>query len=458
VGHLYFDQADGNLYFRNSTTGAVTGPLGTGGSTPALGSPTAVYLEAAPRGNDGTGTRGDSSKPFATLQAALNACVDFDTIFVGVGDFHQGAVSTVWPAALNNLTIKGKGSTLSRLTGLGGAVILPFTAPAQFFVLLDGLSIETKGIAGRCILANGTGYGGAYFDQGLYLRDVRMSSDVTAVEAKFVSRGALIDVNTTQGGDVTLDTSNFTLVRSLRMDSAQTLTLRWDDDAADRPSIFRQELRFHDSDLGTIALSGQPWVYFCKGNRAVQMVSPSLTAALSGAPANVEYHGEIEEVIISGIPITPYPQTWNFDQTHFRAPGGKAEWGQTGVTVNRQIVSLRGATGPGQSSAGGPTNVTAKAGIDLYSDISGLCNLATTLDGTHTPRRLNKTGNMVNGVAAIGYGLTAASAPHHAYASVDIAGTGGMSITSTATTATITADNAPLPAGANVTVYCVWDI
>jgi hypothetical protein len=33
-----------------------------------------------------------------------------------------------------------------------------------------------------------------------------------------------------------------------------------------------------------------------------------------------------------------------------------------------------------------------------------------------------------------------------------------MSITSTATTATITADNAPLPAGANVTVYCVWDI
>jgi len=31
TGHLYFDQADGNLYFRNSTTGVVVGPLSGGG-------------------------------------------------------------------------------------------------------------------------------------------------------------------------------------------------------------------------------------------------------------------------------------------------------------------------------------------------------------------------------------------------------------------------------------------
>lgn len=71
-------------------------------------------------GNDATALRGSLTQKFATIQAALDAAQEGDTVWVGPGFY---AENITWPET-NRVTLQGFGATETAIVGSAGATVL----------------------------------------------------------------------------------------------------------------------------------------------------------------------------------------------------------------------------------------------------------------------------------------------------------------------------------------------
>jgi hypothetical protein len=124
-------------YIEQTTPGAGNG--GGGGFS------TGVYVDVA--GDDITGERGDPSKPFLTLAAALAASASGDTIFVGPGSF---------PAAFTWLDSRALAGSGVGATVVGNLTYSPTGGTSVFFsaqdLTLGSVTIDATGKTGGSIL------------------------------------------------------------------------------------------------------------------------------------------------------------------------------------------------------------------------------------------------------------------------------------------------------------------
>lgn len=185
-GALYFDAADQQLYAIDAA-GVTVGPLGGGGGGGGVTAANVVYVQTpANGGNNGTGVRGDSSKPFATLAAALGAALNGDIVSLGAGSFTgPGDLNTANPS-LNSITIVGQGQKDTLIVSPGAELFITDYATNnvvwQKFVLAR-VGLVGSGLA-NILTADGSGAPSATFfprsaSTGFALFDVDLSQGGT---------------------------------------------------------------------------------------------------------------------------------------------------------------------------------------------------------------------------------------------------------------------------------------
>lgn len=117
----YFDL--GTLKWKVSESGAAyVDVIGGGAAIVGLGG--TCYVSTA--GNDGTAVRGNMALPFLTVQAALNAALSGDTVYIGPGTFTEN----ISIPTLDVLSIIGSGIGSTVLTDAVG-LTLDYTATGQ---------------------------------------------------------------------------------------------------------------------------------------------------------------------------------------------------------------------------------------------------------------------------------------------------------------------------------------
>lgn len=111
---------------------------------------TVTYV--ATNGSDATGERGNVLRPFATIQAAVSACQDDDTIFVAPGDYAPFVVPPT-----RSLTIAGQGAPgqVRIAAAVPGCVWAPDDAQPRRLVL-ENLWIENS-LPGPAVFVAGSG-------------------------------------------------------------------------------------------------------------------------------------------------------------------------------------------------------------------------------------------------------------------------------------------------------------
>ncbi len=136
-------------------------------------------------GNDVTAQRGNDNRPFATIQAAINAMLTSDTVWIAPQAFTLTAALTV-PATVVTGSIRGMpapSSGLSVSTSLRrfGANVFDFGANLGISnFLLHGLNINGN------IVADGSAYAaGTYFTNGLLIDSCTYGTGLTVI-AKYV--------------------------------------------------------------------------------------------------------------------------------------------------------------------------------------------------------------------------------------------------------------------------------
>lgn len=164
-GILYFDSGDQQLYAIDAA-GATVGPIGVGGGGGVTASNAIWVQTAANGGDDGTGTRGDSTKPFKTIQAALQVAVNGDILYIGTGSFDGPGDIAAYRPGLTDISIVGAGRELTVLVdpGPGNTIDLSGAQWSRFW-----LGRLTVSAAQYAVLADGSAYAaGAYLSSGAY--------------------------------------------------------------------------------------------------------------------------------------------------------------------------------------------------------------------------------------------------------------------------------------------------
>lgn len=149
TGTLYFDSADDQLYIIDGA-GATVGPItsGGGGGTGVVASNVLYVQTPANGGDDATGTRGDSTKPFSNIGPALAAANNGDVILVGTGLFEAPVQISNWNATLLDITIIGSGCDNTIIA----APFTPFPAAAFTFNYVADLVIWQRFVLRSCSL------------------------------------------------------------------------------------------------------------------------------------------------------------------------------------------------------------------------------------------------------------------------------------------------------------------
>lgn len=293
-GHLFFDDSDGQLYFRRSDTGAIVGPLGAGGGGAVVGPSNAVFVDVA--GNNGTAVRGDRSKPFLTYTAALAACLDGDTIFIGPGHFPVPA-TPVPPVVVTHLSILGSGRDVTFLDGAAGVDTISLDGIAFDDLVVSDLTSTTLVGGKACLISGATvgGIGNGPVSRGITLSRLRLLAAGDALNMEFVGRFALTDIIcglvSSGTGDVRINTCGITPGTNVLdgMTVAGSFFPSWDDDHADKPGT-RSYLSIRDLHVaGSVSMVGQPLLIWddCTVDN---YLSGQLTEAGSGATAESTFN------------------------------------------------------------------------------------------------------------------------------------------------------------------------
>jgi hypothetical protein len=433
-GQVFFDSADGQFYARRSDTGAIVGPIGTGGGGSPAGPLQAVYLAAAPRGNDGTGTRGDPTLPFLTLKAAIAACQSGDVLYIGPGTFPITAAIDVpvWPLGLDALSIVGSGRGVTILSMFGAPVAgmhLINPVPTAFYLEVADLTAQTGfGAAGSHVInADGSGGGGSFMDPftggGLFLRNVILSASggggAHALHARFCA-AIFIDGFLSLTGETHFLTSNVIMCSNARFFATNIF---WDDDDVDRPSIGRAGSDFDATSFGAaLVIGGQADVVASESCKASLLTTG---ASLSQAPVSLEvprleYRGSVTgNVVFDGVsswPDATVNMSINF--SGMRCSGTFAI--RKAGTVNpANPVQMRGAFVQGA--------LTARQGMDVtaHGALMGTALFATPdPTGSITPSQWVGVGFVAvgPGPTVVPFGFRAQAAPITALAGANALG------------------------------------
>jgi hypothetical protein len=368
-----YPKNDNRLYYKNAL-GVEYGPLDTGGGGGgAVGFGNAVYLCPPPRGNDGTGTRGDATKPFATLKAAIAACQSGDILYIAPGQFTIAVVADlpVWAPGLTRLFVKGSGLDI---TGSSGTVIKNtigdashvFAPPNTVLSLgISDLFASTTG-TGRALYCDGTGAGGNYLggnlNGGLYLSNCAfLSSGGTSATMKYVGIGRVTNVFFEIGGSAVTEmvTSNFIEIRGTTFGK---LFFNRQGTDPDRPTAFLAESDFYDCAWhNDVELSGQSQIqFFGCDMRAIRGLN--LSAIVGAAPRIRVYDGFVDLFDFQA-PTRELPDT-SESSREFSVRGtwvnSSAKF-KVGGATNRWDVDFRGSTVENIAFS----NIIADQGIDL---------------------------------------------------------------------------------------------
>lgn len=427
-GSIYFDQADGQLYFRDAATGAVVGPLGGGGGVPnplnlkqlgvvgpAAPGDTNLYASTADKklysidalgivsgplgaalgwgagsvgpgvnyvdpiaGNDATAQFYNLRAPYKTVQAAINDAVDGDYIFLGPGTHFCPAVLNL--SALVDITIVGCGVGV---TVLDTAAVGNFIAPPVPFGKLRLLNMSIHSKNGSCVVLNGTGGGGAYMTQ-VVLHDLEITSDAaSALYMQYV--GGLDIANVVAvgpGGVIAFDTVTFLEPCRDFICVGSAFRLGWDEASADKPSSGRSQMVFQNTTIASgMQVNGQPDALFTQGCSAVSMTTAAGLTAIGGAAPRMKFYGSLDGYVsfpagAGGIPDTATVQTWDFTGAVIRGDdgfGNALRFGLQGAAANAQTVFAQNArVGAGRFVFAEPNITILAGGVNEDAQFGGL--------------------------------------------------------------------------------------
>jgi hypothetical protein len=149
-GILYFDSGDQQLYVIDAA-GATVGPIGGGGGGGGITAANVLYVQTVANGGDNaTAARGDSTKPYSTIAAALADALDGDVLLLGAGSFiGPGSVYASNPT-LKDISIIGQGQKLTSVTasGAGPCFEMTYGSPAPNLVEWEQLVLARLTLIG----------------------------------------------------------------------------------------------------------------------------------------------------------------------------------------------------------------------------------------------------------------------------------------------------------------------
>lgn len=319
-------------------TGVVVGPLAT------------VYVEPPTplgRGSDLTGTRGDASRPFATLTAAFGAMQSGDTMVLASGTYAPPAGPI--PAGLTDGVIRAaSGATSTIIDAQGtGLVGLDFGGASRGLWRLEGFRIA-QDPGSLALSADGSAApAGTFFVNGsLALSNIVITGG--DVLAKYV--GTLVGAFTVgvSGGLWKLNTCGTVFFISAQFFGGESMEIATDNDDPLSPTGGASQLqpvRFDGGCVypaGTITLAQQGGVYAAPGAVLPQVTGSGLSKATAGPGwfSQVTILGSVELIDFTNIGAFPDVQ-------------GVFDLGGANVNGQCNIAQTPGAVNTLQVAAGG---------------------------------------------------------------------------------------------------------
>lgn len=292
-------------------TGTET-PIALGG---VVGPANTVYLSIG--GVDGSAVRGDASKPFGTLKAALAACQDGDCLSIGPGTYNIAVLADepVWPAGVNHLSIIGSGNPVF---GTGGTLIVNSVndgshifAPvntAKTLIIKDLCAQVTLG-TGRALFCDGTGAAGDFLggnlDGGLIISNCSLLGAVTNTTLKYVGICYIYNSLFSPGGSTITEflTSNILEARNCTFGN---VTHDHDAAAVDRPVALNVGVQLISCRVNkSYTVSTHPKVVLRDCDVGEYILGSGLTAIAGAAPSIDIIGGSVTNFDFSGARAFP---------------------------------------------------------------------------------------------------------------------------------------------------------
>ncbi len=403
---------DDRLYHKNDA--GVETVLATAG---VVGGDNVVYLEtAANGGSDGTGTRGDPSKPYATLKTALANCLDGDVLRIGAGTFTIADAADVpaWPAGVNRLVIEGAGAGFSLLASPGGTRITSgagTSAGTHIFdlvttavhVVFRNLFIEVTASTGRPIRAVGAST--TFLQAGLFIDNciVQAPSGQVSAEIIYANLVFLNHVLSLQSGKFVFNTSNVYDALGCVLGAVD---FTYDDTHANKPAITRLTSVFRASTLdGALVLSKEVDIRL----KDVRVSGSISSSGITGASAPKFRFDNIQTPQIDFLTSTlPNVAGMVFEllNSYISGTGGNALRLKLAADANTLEALARNSTFEGAVTIDEDVNLTMRACSYVPSSTT------TAGTGTITPDYWPCTVALDAATPApVTFGITAASAP-----------------------------------------------
>lgn len=421
-----YAKTDKKLYAKDDA--GLETPLGVG---TAIGPSKAIFVDPV-SGNDGTGARGDASKPFLTIAAAVAATgISAGDVILLLPGTHALAVTVPEPA-VSSIAVVGFGRDVTRVEFNSGGGSLPFLSIGA--TVVDGFRMSNLTLAtgtGDIPLDADGGTNGAFMYQGLVLEDVYFatltSSPTVGPQLRFCAR---LDINNVViDGSLSLDTCaalptlTLPLSRVTNLTVRSSTTLKWDDDlaVAGVPAMARGMLVIRDSYLGQIFLDKQPNVLLQNCRYSGLTSANPLGDSVSGVAAIYQEQFCAKE--IGGTINFQGPQAlldsvvspaFSFRDPVWEGPFGAA-FARVAEVNGRTVVVITNLDGPGNF---GP--IQAGLGIDARvfgATFSPNLVIVPASGGTITPgKRTFTTGALAAGNNVIPFPWGAAfAAPLHVH-------------------------------------------
>lgn len=449
-----------------------------------VGPTNVVYMSTT--GNDSTGRRGDASRPFLTLQAAINAAATTkDQIRIGPGTFAVSAVPgtpLTWPASMANISIIGSGTSM-RMDSNGpcGTVIedlVTTTSLLNLFIAppssgyINGISLENLSLkapsSATVVVANNTGgpvsqYG---YNGGITLKNVIVYGASGGLDGDSINNLTLENVEF-YGCGVSLKNCSIKNVQDVKIGANLSIVA---DLSVSVPLSFspatQQEFK-NCTIYGNLYLGGQANVLF---DRAC-VVGGSITSgatllSIVGTPPftphrpHIRFFGRAGNVALSG--ATPLPNIYSPNIMVLDFTGAEISSG-TGLNLVMGTISLEVAAGGSRQKvkADGLVAGTVDIGnavdyFDRFMDLSK-GSVSTTGGGTIAPHMW--TGGFIATLPSAVVPLVNGANPLTTYGNpttVHVTGTAvaqGVFAVSATSTTSITVDSSGAGGGAYVTAF-----